>query len=109
MKQERKYTNCICNICKGSGVVVVVVHCKNQIQIQASKQEIKENVLCDIYKVLLLLLLLIAKNKSKSKSKQARKHTIVLCEIGKVLLFVVAHCKNQIHIEASKKTHNCAL
>ncbi len=60
-------------------------------------------MLCDICLVVLLLLLLIAKNKSKTKSKQARKHTIVLCEIGKVLLFVVAHCKNQIQIQEAKQ------
>jgi hypothetical protein len=41
--------------------------------------------------------------KKKSKSKQARKHTIVLCEIGKVLLFVVAHFKNQIQIQEAKQ------
>jgi hypothetical protein len=48
MKQERKYTICVCNICK-----------------------------------VLLLLLFIAKTKSKSKqaSKQARKHSIMLCDI----------------------------
>ncbi len=37
MKQERKYTNwCLQHL---QSVVVIVVHCKNQIQIQASKQE----------------------------------------------------------------------
>jgi hypothetical protein len=61
--------------------------------------------------VLLLLLLFIAKN--KSKSKQARKHTIVLCEIGKVLLFVVAHSLQKPNpnprSKASMKTNNVVL
>ncbi len=40
-------------------------------------------------------------------SKQARKHSIMLCDILLSVVVLIVHCKKQI--QASKKTHNCAL